>query len=67
MLERLAILLDIFQAINTLLPIGERADAWMRKPNRAPLFEGRSAIDIMLDHGVEGMRKLRSYLQSQTS
>lgn len=66
-LERLAILLDIFKAINTLLPVEERADAWMRKPNRAPLFEGRSAIAIMLDHGVEGMRKLRSYLQSQTS
>lgn len=66
-LERLAILLDIFEAINTLLPIEERADVWMRKPNRAPLFKGHSAIALMLDHGVEGLRMLRSYLQSQTS
>jgi len=65
-LERLSILVDIFHAINTLLPVEARADAWMRKPNRAPIFEGRSAIALMLDHGVEGMRKLRSYLQSQT-
>lgn len=64
-LERLSILLDIFHAINTLLPIEERADAWMRKPNRAPLFGGGSAIDLMLDEGLAGMRDLRSYLQNQ--
>ena len=66
-LERLAILLDIFQAINMLLPIVERADAWMRKPNWAPLFRGRSAIDLMLDEDLAGMRKLRRYLQSHIS
>src|SRR5690606_6601755 len=64
-LERLSILAYIFHAINTLLPDEARADTWMRTPNRAPIFEGCSAIDLMLAHGVEGMRKLRSYLQSQ--
>lgn len=66
-LERLSILLDIFHAINTLLPIEERADAWMGKPNRAPLFGGGSAIDLMLSEGLAGMRNLRSYLEDQVS
>lgn len=66
-LERLSIFLDIFHAINTLLPIEERADAWMRKPNRAPLFGGGSAIDLMLNEGLAGMQDLRSYLQNQVS
>lgn len=64
-LERLSILLSIFHAINTLMPVGARADAWMRAPNEAPLFEGRSAIDLMIADGLVGMRKLRRYLQSE--
>lgn len=48
-IERVAILLDIFKAINTLLPVPSRADAWIRAPNRAPMFGGRSALDVMVD------------------
>lgn len=64
LLERLAILLDIFEAINTLLPEDERADAWMRRPNGAAQFEGRSALDVMLE-GLAEMRSVRAYLQAE--
>lgn len=64
-IERVAILLDIFKAINTLLPQPDRADAWMRAPNRAPAFGGRSALDVMVGKGLEGQRGVRSYLQAQ--
>ena len=64
-LERLAMLLDIFEAINTLLPEEGRADAWMRKPNRAPGFGGRSALAVMVDEGEAGIRSVRAYLQAQ--
>jgi hypothetical protein len=62
--ERLVILLDIFEAINTLLPVDRRADAWMRAPNEASLFNGRSALDLMME-GSEQMQKVRSYLLAQ--
>lgn len=66
-LERVAVLMDIFLAINTLLPVPERADAWMRKPNKASLFGGRSAIEFVLERDLAGMRELRSYLSSQVA
>ena len=63
--ERLAILLDIFKAINILLPVPKRADAWLRAPNRAPMFSGKSALDVMIGRGLEGLRQVRDYLQAQ--
>ncbi len=64
-IERVAILLDIFKAINTLLPEPSRADAWIRVPNRAPMFGERSALKLMIDGGLEGLREVRAYLQAQ--
>ncbi|MGS1018115.1 antitoxin Xre/MbcA/ParS toxin-binding domain-containing protein [Allosphingosinicella humi] len=63
-IERLAILLDIFQAINILLPNPKRADAWIRKANKAPPFKGASALSVMLS-GLQGLRNVRAYLTSQ--
>lgn len=50
-LERVSTLLTIFETLGVLLPIPERADSWIRKPNRAPLFKGHSALDLMLERG----------------
>lgn len=63
-IERLAILLDIFQAINVLLPEPSRADAWIRTPNRAAIFAGASAL-VVMQSGIDGLRKVRSYLMAQ--
>jgi len=63
-IERVAILLDIFKAINTLLPVPSRADAWIRAPNRASIFGGRSALELMIDGRLEGLRKVRACLQA---
>lgn len=64
-IERLAIMLDIFGLIGTLLPIAAHADSWMRSPSRAPLFAGRSPLDLMLEEDLEGMRLVRRYLRGQ--
>lgn len=64
-IERVVILLDIFQALNTLFPVPERADAWLRAPNAAPAFGGRPAIQKMVDEGLEGLRAVRAYLWAQ--
>lgn len=63
-IERIAILLDIFQTINVLLPEPNRADGWIRQPNKAPLFGGASALDVMLT-GLERLRKVRACLSGQ--
>lgn len=63
-IERIAILLDIFKALNTLLPRVDAADAWIRKPNRAPVFCGETALNLMMTEGLPGLREVRAHLQS---
>lgn len=64
-LERISLLLGIDRAIRTLLSDDERANLWIRAPNSAPLFGGRSALDHMLDGGVAGLWRVRAYLDRQ--
>src|SRR3982751_6417356 len=46
-LERLSYLLGIYKSLQLLLPDPKAADEWVRKPNEAALFGGRSALDRM--------------------
>lgn len=64
-LERISYLLGIFKAINILLPDPKRADAWMRAPNKAPLFGGRSALDRMTTGNIGDLYAVRQYLDAQ--
>lgn len=64
-LERISYVLGIFQAINIILPLPERADAWMRKPNKAPQFAGVSAIERMTRGNVSDLFVVRQYLDAQ--
>ena len=64
-LERISYLLGIFKAINILLPDTKRADEWMRLPNKAPLFGGRSALDRMTTGNIGDLYVVRQYLDAQ--
>ena len=64
-LERLSYLFGIYAALQILLPVGERADEWVRKPNTAPLFAGRCALDRMLGGQVADLYVVREYLDAQ--
>jgi len=64
-LERLSYLLGIYKALQILLPDPQAADQWVRKPNTAPLFGGRSALDRMLSGQVADLFVVRQYLDAQ--
>lgn len=64
-LERLSYILGIYKALQILLPKPESADAWIKKPNTAPLFGGRSALDRMLSGQVADLYVVRQYLDAQ--
>jgi hypothetical protein len=64
-LERLSYLLGIYKALQLLLPAHEAADEWVRRPNDAPLFGGRSALDRMLSGNVADLYIVRQYLDAQ--
>ena len=61
-LERLSDLLGIYKALQILLPDPAAADAWVRKPNAASAFGGRSALDRMLAGNVSDIHFVRRYL-----
>lgn len=61
-LERLSNLLGIYKSLQILLPDAAAADAWVRKPNSAPIFGGRSALQQMLAGNVSDLNLVRRYL-----
>jgi hypothetical protein len=63
-LERISNVLGIYKALTILLPEPKAADAWVRKPNAAPLFGGRSALERMLAGNVADLNAVRRYLDS---
>lgn len=64
-LERISYVFGIYSALQVLLPKPEAADAWVKKPNSAPLFGGRSALDRMLSGQVGDLYLVRQYLDAQ--
>ncbi len=64
-LERISYLLGIYKSLQILLPNPKSADRWIKKPNDAPLFGGRSALERMLSGNVSDMYVVRQYLDAQ--
>ena len=64
-LERLSYLLGIYKSLQILLPDAAAADAWVRRPNAAPLFGGRSALERMLSGQVADLYVVREYLDAE--
>jgi hypothetical protein len=63
-LERISNLLGIYKALQILFPDTAAADSWIRKPNTAPMFAGRSALERMLAGNVSDLNAVRRYLDS---
>ncbi len=62
-LERISYVMGIFKGLQILLP--ETANDWVRKPNAAPLFGGRSALDRMALGNVADLYVVRQYIDGQ--
>ncbi len=63
-LERVSYILGIYKALQILLPDPAAADAWVRKPNTAPLFGGAAALQRMLSGNVADLYVVRQYLDA---
>lgn len=66
-LERISYVLGIYKALRILLPDDRAADSWVREPNTAPLFGGRSALERMLSGQVADLFVVRQYLDAERS
>lgn len=59
-LERISYVMGIHKALRTIFEDKQRADAWIKKPNK--YFGGDSALDVMLAGRLKDVRK---YLDDQ--
>lgn len=64
-LERISYLLGIWKDLQILLPNPGHADAWVRRPNDAGPFGGKSALERMLSGHVADLYEVRCYLDAQ--
>ena len=64
-LERLSYLFGIYAALQVLLPVPERANDWIRKPNAAPILGSISALNRMLGGQVADLFVVRQYVDAQ--
>ncbi|SIT39526.1 conserved hypothetical protein [Paraburkholderia ribeironis] len=63
-LERLSLLLGIYKSLQILLPQPSAADTWIKRPNSAPPFGGRRALDRMLAGNISDLVAVRQYLDA---
>jgi|JI10StandDraft_1071094.scaffolds.fasta_scaffold372504_2 hypothetical protein len=66
-LERISYVLGIYKGIHTIFAEHDMADGWMRRPNKAPAFGGRTAIERMTDGSVRDLEVVRQYIDSLCS
>lgn len=64
-LERLSYIFGIYKALQVLLPRPDAADQWIKRPNWAAPFQGKSALEFMLTGLVADLYLVRQYLDGQ--
>lgn len=64
-LERISYVLGIYKALRILLPNESAANKWIHKPNSAPLFGGKSALQKIMVGRVIDLADVRRYLDAE--
>lgn len=62
-LERISYVLGIYKGLHIVLP--QSADDWVRKPNKSPVFGGRTALERMVSGNVSDLYAVRQYIDAQ--
>ncbi len=63
-LERLSYIFGIYKNLQELLPERHAADGWIHRPNNAPPFGGKPALERMLSGHVADLYVVRQYLDA---
>ena len=63
--ERISYVMGIYKALRILLPTEEAANQWVKRPNTARGFNGKSALERMLAGRVIDLADVRRYLDAE--
>ena len=64
-LERISCLLGIYKCLHILFTNKKQANTWIHRLNKDALFQGKNALDFMLNGDRQHLKKVRTYLESQ--
>lgn len=64
-LDRISYLVGIYKSLHILLPDDAAADGWIRRVNDAPIFAGRSALELMLGGSMHDLFLVHAYLDAE--
>lgn len=64
-LERISYVLGIFRALRIIFGDASAAHEWIRRPNKAPLFGGASALEKMTAGKMANLVLIRQYLDAE--
>lgn len=64
-LVRVSHVLGIYQALHTIFGDEAQANTWLHRKNYAPLFQGETALAVLLDRHCQGLELVRRYLEGQ--
>ena len=62
-MERLSHLFGIYAGLHRIFLEGPRADAWLRRPNTASPFDGRTPLELMLRGRVADLLLVRRFVE----
>ncbi len=62
-LDRISYIIGIYKSLNILFTNKKQADEWVKKSNLA--FNGKSALEIMLQGKITDLALVRGYLDAQ--
>lgn len=65
LIERLSYILNIHAALRILFSHPDSVYQWVRKPNKAPFYSGRSAMEVMLQGRVVDLWSVASRLNAE--
>ena len=65
LLERLSYILGIYKALQILLPANEASDSWIKRPNSAMFFGGRTPLERMMGGNMADLYEVRRWLDGQ--
>lgn len=62
-LTRISLIVAVYKDLHILLD-SDLADAWMTRPNRNPLFQGRTPLEYAIRFGIPGLENIRALLDA---
>ncbi len=61
---RMSYILNIYRTLHNFFSNPESQNNWVNKPNKAAIFKGKPAIELMKSGGLSGLAAVAHYLHS---